>query len=87
MQTSKSVFYLFSWHRINPLNSKIKIQILIHCPLHISHRSRGGGGLLNFIFKFIFCDPVLNSRDHSVFKKCWYFKEKVDADHSQTLKG
>ena len=58
--------YLF-----NPRNPNIKIQFLIRCPYRFSMKVVGTSCWI----RFIFCDHVLNSRDHSVLK------EKLDADH------
>ena len=55
-----------------PLNPKIKIWILICCP--ISFPTEKSNKLLS--------DPVRNSHDPLCFTKHWYYKQKFDADHS-----
>ena len=75
-----SLKYTFRWPRIslfiylfNPRYPNIKIQFLICCPYRFPMKVVGTSCWI----RFIFCDHVLNSRDHFVPK------EKLDADHFQ----
>ena len=68
----------------NPLNPKIRIWILICCPYSF-HTEVVGRNWYN-IKQFILCDYVRNSHDYCLTKQ-WYYKEKLDVDHSKGLKG
>ena len=52
--------------RLNPLNPRIKIEILICCPYSWSFPIDVVGEVAKTLSKFISCDHVLNSHDHSV---------------------
>ena len=62
--------YLFIY-LFNPRNPNITIQFLICCPYRFPMKVVETSCWI----RFIFCDHVLNSRDHSVLKK------KLDAGH------
>ena len=52
---------------LNPLHPKIKIGILICCPIHFL--SKQWGKVFKISSKFILCDHVRNSHDHSVLQR------------------
>ena len=52
--------------RLNPLNPRIKIEILIFCPYSFPIEVVGEVG--KTLSKFILCDHVLNSHDRSVLQ-------------------
>ena len=59
-------FLYYSADRLNPLNPRIKIEILICCPYSFPIEVVGEVG--KTLSKFISCDHVLNSHDHSVLQ-------------------
>ena len=59
-------FLYYSADRLKPLNPRIKIENLICCPY--SFPIEGVGEVGKTLSKFILCDHVLNSHDHSVLQ-------------------
>ena len=55
-----------SFNHINPLNPKIKIWILICCPIHFLQKK--WGEVAKITSKLILCDHVRNSHDHAVLQ-------------------
>ena len=53
-------------YSFNPLNPKIKIKISFVTPIHLLQKHWGEVDKISS--KFILCDHVLNSRDHSVLQ-------------------
>ena len=51
---------------LNRLHPRVKIEILICCPIHFLQKEQGG--VDKALSKFILCDHVPNSNDHSVLQ-------------------
>ena len=63
-----SLPFVIRWPNLNlnPLNPNIKIHILICYPYTFSIEVVTGKNLMKVSIRFILCDHILNSHDHSV---------------------
>ena len=72
-------FILWPEVLLNPLNPRSKFEFSFVAPIHFLQKWWGEVDKISS--KFIICDHVRNSHDHSVLQSIDY-REKFDADHS-----